>query len=125
VEDESDLAKLLQWTLESRGYQTVLAGDGRAALFQSHRLKPDLLILDLMLPELHGFDVCRALKASELTKRIPIIALTALTSTEDKVKGLALGLDDYITKPFEMRELIARVEVGLRRSREPANVSIS
>jgi DNA-binding response OmpR family regulator len=117
VEDERDTANLLQLHLQRRGYQTTVAADGFDALnltFESH---PDLVILDLMLPKLHGFEVCRMLKASPSTRGIPVVMLTAVASTESKVEGFNVGANDYLTKPFEISELLARIASLLQRSR--------
>src|SRR2546425_5831113 len=116
VEDEGDAARLLAYHLQRRGYDTAIAADGRAALNAAFEHWPDLIILDLMLPELHGFEVCRLLKSSPLAS-VPIIMLTALAATEHELKGFKLGTDDYLTKPYEMAELLARVQVLLGRSR--------
>src|SRR2546422_3071938 len=104
VEDESDGARLLAFHLQRRGYATEIAADGRTALNYAFERRPDLIILDLMLPELHGFEVCRLLKSSPLAS-VPIIMLTALAATEHKLKGFKLGADDYLTKPYELAEL--------------------
>jgi two-component system response regulator RegX3 len=114
VEDESALADSIRYNLEREGYGTDVASDGRRALERFRQGSPDLLILDLMLPEMSGLDVCRVIR-SEST--VPIIMLTAKDSEADKVTGLELGADDYVTKPFSMRELISRVRANLRRTR--------
>ena len=121
AEDEPDTAHLLDYRLKRSGLQTVIAPDGLTALNEAFERKPDLLILDLMLPTMHGLEVCRLLKSSPDTKHIPILLLTALASPADKLKGFGRGADDYMTKPFEMSELIARVFALLRRT---ADVSI-
>ncbi len=117
AEDEPDTADLLQFHLRRRGYGTSVAVDGFNTLnlaFESH---PDLVILDLMLPKLHGLEVCRMLKASPSTSGIPIFMLTALASTESKVQAFNVGATDYMTKPFEIAELLARIESLLQRTR--------
>ena len=117
AEDEPDTANLLQYHLQRGGYRTTIAADGFNALnltFESH---PDLVILDLMLPKLDGFEVCRMLKASPSTCGIPVFMLTAMASTESKVEGFGVGADDYMTKPFEIPELVARIKSLLQRSR--------
>lgn len=114
AEDEPDTANLLQFHLQRRGYQTTVASDGLNALNLSFERHPDLVILDLMLPKLHGFEVCRMLKASPSTRHIPIFMLTAMAATENKVQGFSLGANEYMTKPFEMSELLARIESLLR-----------
>jgi DNA-binding response OmpR family regulator len=114
AEDEPDTANLLQFHLQRRGYQTTVASDGLNALNLSFERHPDLVILDLMLPKLHGFEVCRMLKTSPSTRHIPIFMLTAMAATENKVQGFSLGANEYMTKPFEMSELLARIESLLR-----------
>lgn len=112
VDDEMPICDLLKLTLKAEGYEVEISNDGRDALEKVQSFKPDLLILDLMLPELNGFDVLRQITAS---KPLPVIMLTAKTDLVDKVLGLELGADDYITKPFHTRELAARVKALLRR----------
>lgn len=116
AEDEPDAANLLGFHLNRRGYRTVVAGEGRAVLNQTFEHMPDLIILDLIMPNLHGYEVCRLLRSAPATCRIPIIMVTAMSRTEDKVRGFKLGADDYITKPYEMAELLARVGSLLHRS---------
>ncbi len=115
AEDEPDTAALVAYNLHRQGYRIRIAPDGQAALNQTFAHKPALLILDLLLPHIHGFEVCRLLKSAAGTRDLPIIMLTAMTSTADKLKGFRLGADDYVTKPFEVRELLARVQALLRR----------
>src|SRR5512147_1985219 len=114
VEDELSLRETLAYNLKKEGYAVETAGDGRAGLEAARRSKPDLLILDIMLPELDGFEVARTLR-KEMTA--PILMLTARDDEIDRVVGLEVGADDYLTKPFSMRELMARVKAQLRRSR--------
>jgi DNA-binding response OmpR family regulator len=116
VEDEQDGATLIEFHLHRRGYETIIAPDGRAALNALLDGKPDLVILDLLLPELNGYEVCRLAKDAPASQHIPILMLTALDTAETKVKAFKLGVDDYMTKPFEMRELMVRTESLLRRS---------
>jgi DNA-binding response OmpR family regulator len=113
VEDEPSLQETLIYNLEKQGYGVETAGDGRTALAAARRLTPDLIILDIMLPEMDGFEVCRILR-KEMT--VPILMLTARDDEIDRVVGLEVGADDYLTKPFSMRELIARVKAQLRRT---------
>jgi len=121
VDDESDIAGLIKYTLERSGnVQVNIVGSGDAALRWVSRQPPDLLILDLNLPVLSGSEVCRLLRAAPATARLPIIMLTARTSEADRVTGLDLGADDYITKPFSVRELAARVRAVLRRQQDGA-----
>ena len=113
VEDEQNIVDILSFNLEREGYNTLEAYDGPTGLQLALEQNPDLILLDLMLPGLNGFDVCR--KIRESGSSIPIIMLTAREEEEDKVLGLELGADDYITKPFSMRELLARVKANIRR----------
>ncbi|MFC1652995.1 response regulator [Planctomycetota bacterium] len=115
VEDDRDIVDLLEFNLQEEGYETVVAMDGAEALAQARRTQPQIIILDIMLPVLDGFEVCRSLKASEATAAIPIVILSARSQETDKVVGLELGADDYVTKPFSPRELIARIRAVLRR----------
>ncbi|HEY2980036.1 MAG TPA: response regulator, partial [Anaerolineales bacterium] len=114
VEDETALRETLAYNLQKEGYTVEVAGDGRKALDAARALRPDLLVLDIMLPELDGFEVCRILRKEMNT---PILMLTARDDEIDRVVGLEVGADDYLTKPFSMRELIARVKAQLRRAR--------
>jgi len=115
VEDDENIAELLMLYLEKEGYATVTAGDGGTALQKYRERKPDLILLDLMLPVMDGREVCRSIRESG-DSATPIIMLTAKGETVDKVSGLKMGADDYITKPFEMKEVLARVEAVLRRA---------
>ncbi len=112
VEDEVSISESLAFMLRKEGYEVVVAGDGRAALAEFDRSGADLVLLDLMLPGLSGSEVCRALRTRSA---VPVIMLTAKDSEIDKVVGLELGADDYVTKPFSMRELLARIRAVLRR----------
>jgi two-component system, OmpR family, alkaline phosphatase synthesis response regulator PhoP len=116
VDDEKDLIDLVRYNLEKEGYQIISAGDGESGIALAIRQKPDLIIADLMLPGMDGLEACRQLREKDATTRIPIIILTAKTSESDRVVGLEIGADDYITKPFSPRELVARVRALLRRS---------
>ena len=113
VEYEPALQETLIYNLEKEGYRAEAAGDGRAALEAARRLNPDLVILDIMLPELDGFEVCKILRRES---SVPILMLTARDDEIDRVVGLEVGADDYLTKPFSMRELLARVKAQLRRA---------
>jgi DNA-binding response OmpR family regulator len=113
VDDDKNLLDVLRYNLVNDGYQVVTAEDGAQALEAARQEKPDLILLDIMLPELDGFEVCRILRKE---MAIPILMLTAKTEEIDKVVGLELGADDYITKPFSIRELLARVRATFRRS---------
>lgn len=118
VEDEPDIVKMLDYNLKKEGFRITSASDGREALRRVERDRPDIIILDLMLPEIDGLEVCKLLKQAPGTANIPIIMLTAKAQETDKIVGLELGADDYITKPFSIRELTARVKAVLRRARE-------
>ena len=113
VEDDRNIADLLRLYLEKEGYTVVIAPDGMRGVEQFRTVPPSLVLLDVMLPGLDGWGVCRTIRAESQT---PIIMLTAKSETEDKVNGLKQGADDYITKPFEMKEVLARIEAVLRRS---------
>jgi DNA-binding response OmpR family regulator len=114
VEDDANLLEAVKYNLRKEGYDVITAADGEAALTAARREKPGLLILDIMLPKLNGFEVCRILR-KETT--VPILMLTAKVDETDKIVGLEIGADDYMTKPFSMRELMARVRAMLRRSK--------
>ena len=113
VEDEKNIVDILRFNLQRAGYQTLEAYDGEDGLAQAVSANPDLILLDVMLPKKNGFDVCRALR--DQGSSVPVIILTAREEEADKVLGLELGADDYITKPFSMRELLARVKANIRR----------
>ena len=112
VEDDKNIAELLQMYLEKEGYAVTVAYDGGQGLSKFRAIKPDLVLLDVMMPVMDGWAVCRAIRSESQT---PVIMLTAKGETDDKVAGLRTGADDYITKPFEMREVLARIEAVLRR----------
>src|SRR3989338_4070809 len=114
VEDEKNILELLKYTLEQEGYQVLTAGRGDLGLELARKNKLSLIILDLMLPEIDGLTICKTLKNNEKTSAIPIIMLTAKSQESDKVVGLELGADDYVTKPFSPRELAALVKAVLR-----------
>ena len=115
VDDEADLVELIGMNLERNGYDVVVARDGPGALDRARKHRPDLIVLDLMLPGLDGTEVARRLKADAATQHVPIIMLTAKAEETDEVVGLAVGADDYMTKPFSMKVLAARVKAVLRR----------
>ncbi|HEV7351903.1 MAG TPA: phosphate regulon transcriptional regulator PhoB [Brevundimonas sp.] len=117
MEDEDALATLLQYNLEKEGYQVVIAGDGEEGLVQVDERLPDLILLDWMLPKVSGIEVCRRIRGRPETRNVPIIMLTARGEETDRVRGLDTGADDYLTKPFSMTELIARIRAVLRRIR--------
>lgn len=116
VDDEKDLQELLAYNLKREGYTVSLAGDGAAALGIIDKEPPDLVLLDIMLPGVQGLDVLRRLRSNPETQSVPVILLTAKSEELDKILGLELGADDYVTKPFSPREVIARVKAVLRRS---------
>ena len=115
VEDERDIAELLRYNLQEAGFETDYVRNGTDALHRAVEEPPDLILLDLMLPEVDGTIVCRLLKNDPRTKNIPVVMVTAKTEEKDRVTGLELGADDYITKPFSPREVVLRVSAVLRR----------
>ena len=115
VEDDPDIVELLQYNLEREGFATLAAADGEAGLTAAVDQQPALILLDLMLPGIHGLDVCRRLKQDVSTQAIPLIMLTAKGDDADVVLGLGLGADDYVTKPFSPRQVVARIQAVLRR----------
>jgi two-component system alkaline phosphatase synthesis response regulator PhoP len=119
AEDEPDVAELIRYTLAREGFEVVIAANGAEALRQARESRPDLVLLDLMLPQVNGWELCRRLKQDPATRALPVIMLTARAEEADKVLGFELGADDYVTKPFSTRELIARVRAVVRRSRPP------
>lgn len=116
IEDERDLAELLAFNLGKEGFQTLIALDGRSGLNMARTERPDIILLDLMLPEMGGIDVCKLLRKQESTSGIPVIMVTAKGEEIDKVVGFEVGADDYLVKPFSTRELLLRVKAILRRS---------
>ena len=116
VDDEAILVETIAYNLEQAGYQVIMVADGASALEAARRETPDLIILDIMLPEMDGLEVCRQLRRESNTSTTPIMMLTAKADEIDKVVGLEIGADDYITKPFGRRELLARVRALLRRA---------
>jgi len=119
VEDEADIRKLVRYNLEQEGFVPLEAADGEQALALLRKQRPHLLILDLMLPGMNGLEVCRVLRADERLAKLPVLMLTARATEVDKVLGLEIGADDYVTKPFSPRELVARVKALLRRAYGP------
>jgi two-component system phosphate regulon response regulator PhoB len=117
VEDEEALGQLLKYNLEKEGYRVSLATDGEEAMVIADETGPDLVILDWMLPKAPGIEVCRRLRAKQETRNTPIVMLTARSEETDRVRGLDIGADDYITKPFSMGELLARLRAVMRRIR--------
>ena len=124
IEDEKNIVELIKYNLEREGFRVLTAMKGNAGLDMALKEKPNLVLLDLMLPELGGLDICKTLKHNDKTRNIPVIILTAKGTETDKVVGLELGADDYVTKPFSPRELVARIKAVLRRSQEKPSEEI-
>ena len=124
IDDEQNILDLLSFNLEAAGYSTLTATTGADGLAVAKQAIPSAILLDLMLPDMDGTDVCKGLKADPMTASIPIIMLTAKDSEVDKILGLELGADDYMTKPFSVRELVARVKALLRRSAPTEDMGI-
>ncbi len=118
IEDEKNIVELVKYNLEKEGFRVLNASRGNAGLDMALKEKPSLILLDLMLPELGGLEICKILKQNDKSRGIPIIMLTAKGTEADKVVGLELGADDYMTKPFSPRELVARIKAVLRRVQE-------
>ena len=128
IEDDADIALSIKYSMERDGrYSVAVARDGEAGIAEARRTLPDLVLLDLNLPGLDGVEVCRVLRRDPATAGIPVVMLTARVQEQDKVAGLDLGADDYVTKPFSLRELAARVRAVLRRSseREPGDGTLA
>ena len=119
IDDEKDLIELVRYNLEQEGFQVTGAADGESGLHIALNEIPDLVVIDLMLPGMDGLDVCRALRSNRRAASIPIIMLTAKSAESDRIVGLEMGADDYVTKPFSPRELAARVKAVLRRTSAP------
>lgn len=127
VEDEAELASLIDYNLTRHGYETRILGGAGGTLKLLEQARPDLILLDVMLPEVDGFELCRQIRRSGVLGRVPVVFLTARSDEVDRVLGLEIGGDDYMTKPFSPRELIARVKAHLRREEldaEPSDVAI-
>ena len=117
IEDDKDIRDLISFNLSKNGYKTILSRDGEKGIEKAKNEKPDLVLLDLMLPGIHGLDVCKILKTDSSLNKLSIIMLTALGQEEDIIKGLEVGADDYITKPFSFKILFARIKSVLRRKK--------
>jgi phosphate regulon transcriptional regulator PhoB len=117
VEDERDVAELIRYNLTREGYDVVVAGSGGDAIKQAREVQPDVVLLDIMVPQVNGWEVCRRLKQDAETRAIPVIMVTGRVEEGDKVLGFEMGADDYVTKPFSPRELVARVRAIARRGR--------
>src|ERR1700739_4660626 len=121
IEDDRDIVELVRYNLANEGFQVAAAFDGNSGLAALKKSPPDLLLLDLMLPRMSGLDICREIRKEESLNRLPVLMLTARGDEADRVVGLEMGADDYVTKPFSPRELIARVKALLRRAEPPAD----
>jgi DNA-binding response OmpR family regulator len=119
VEDERDVSELIRYTLEKDGYEVVAAPTGAEALRTVRDMRPDIVLLDIMVPKLNGWEICRRIKQDPDTRDIPVIMVTGRVEEGDKVLGFELGADDYVTKPFSPRELLARIRAVIRRTRRP------
>jgi phosphate regulon transcriptional regulator PhoB len=117
VEDESDVAEMIRYNLQKEGYDVRLTGNGTDALREARDIRPDVILLDIMVPHLNGWEICRRLKQDRDTRAIPVIMVTGRVEEGDKVLGFEMGADDYVTKPFSPRELVARVRAVARRGR--------
>jgi two-component system phosphate regulon response regulator PhoB len=117
VDDDDDIRELIRWKLRASGYDVEAAADGEAALAAAAETRPDLVVLDWMMPRLSGLEVCRALRDDPATAGVPVILLTAKAQEADIERGFAAGADDYVVKPFSPREVLSRVEAVLARSR--------
>ena len=124
IEDDKDIRDLISFNLSKNGYKTILSRDGEKGIEKAKNEKPDLVLLDLMLPGIHGLDVCKILKTDSSLNKLSIIMLTALGQEEDIIKGLEAGADDYVVKPYSPKEMIARINALLRRSSANSNSSI-
>jgi two-component system phosphate regulon response regulator PhoB len=124
IEDERALTDVLSYNLEREGYETIVTHDGQEGLRKAQTVRPDLIILDLMLPVLNGLDVCRQLRADEHTRSVPILMLTAKAEETDQIVGFSMGADDYVTKPFSVKVLVQRLKALQRRTEtgEPVDV---
>ncbi len=119
IEDDADIRQLVQYNLQREGFEVLVAADGESGLREAALRKPSLILLDLMLPDLQGLEVCRLLRSNSETRSTPVIILTAKGEESDIVVGLELGADDYVTKPFSVKELMARARAVLRRASKP------
>ena len=125
VDDEKDIVELISYNLEQEGFAVIKAYDGQMAWERVKTAKPDLVVLDLMIPGIHGLEVCKLIRRDAATGTLPIIMLTAKSDQVDKILGLELGADDYVTKPFNVRELIARIRAVLRRYEGRQQIELS
>ncbi len=123
VDDERNILDIIRFNLEVEGYEVITSRDGEEALRLVHELKPDLILCDIMMPEVDGLEVCRRLKADGRTNQIPVVMLSARTQAHDKVASIEAGADDFITKPFDFSDLVARITINLIRARQKRDVS--
>lgn len=123
VEDDEDIMELISYNLKKEGYSIVSAVTGEEGVKQAHSASPDVILLDVMLPEIDGLEVCRRLKSEAKTKSIPVIMVTSKGEESDVVAGLELGAEDYVVKPFRPKELVARIRAVLRRRSQPADAA--
>lgn len=123
VDDEKNILDIIKFNLEVEGYEIVTSMDGEDALRRVGELKPDLILCDIMMPELDGLEVCRRLKSDGRTNQIPVVMLSAKTQAQDKVSSIEAGADDFITKPFDFSDLVARIKINLIRARQKRDVS--
>lgn len=124
IDDEENIVELIRMNLEGSGYEVITGYTGMEAITKTNSFLPDLILLDLMLPDIDGLQICQMLKKNQETKDIPVIMITAKSEESDKVEGLSIGADDYITKPFGIRELEARVNTVLRRTERKDSINI-
>ncbi|MGE0199761.1 MAG: response regulator [Candidatus Melainabacteria bacterium] len=125
VEDEADIVNLVRYNLEKEGHTVACCYDGRSVMERVQSFNPDLIILDVMLPDRSGFEICRQIKSDEALRRVPIIMLTARSSEQDRIKGLEAGAEDYVVKPFSTRELVLRVKALLERTQTSKSLPAS
>jgi phosphate regulon transcriptional regulator PhoB len=123
IEDDRDIVELVRYNLEREGFQVAAATDGATGLAQVRKTPPDILLLDLMLPKISGLEICKEIRRDHALNRLPLLMLTARGEEADRVVGLEMGADDYVTKPFSPRELVARVKALLRRTEPPGEMS--
>ena len=124
VEDEEAISLLLKYNLTAEGFEVTVVDDGDEALMVADEIQPDIILLDWMLPHVSGIEICRQLRAHEETQAIPVIMLTARAEEEDRLRGFEKGADDYVTKPFSMKELVARIHAVLRRANPAASENV-
>lgn len=123
VDDERNILDIVQFNLEVEGFEVMTASDGQEALRTVHEIKPDLILCDIMMPEVNGLEVCRRLKADGRTNQIPIVMLSAKAQSQDKLDSIEAGADDFVTKPFDFNDLVARIKVNLVRAKQKKDVS--